>query len=91
MSKQRLAQFAKRTLSNSSSSDARNAYMVVGMAEATIVIDNDSAKLWWETMKIIGVKFGDIVILDPFADLLWVDMSPSLEQFHPHMKAPYPS
>lgn len=34
-------------------------------------------------------KIRQLVILDPFADLSWVDMSPSAEQFHPHMKLPY--
>lgn len=62
---------------------------VIGMAEVNMVIDDAKVKDWWTIMRVNGIKYGDLLIMDPFSDTAWIDKTPGLKSMAPHMSTPW--
>ena len=58
------------------------------MAEVNMVIDDAKVKDWWTIMRVNGIKYGDLLIMDPFSDTAWIDKTPGLKSMAPHMSTP---
>lgn len=85
----RLGIFAERALPNPVGLDSSMAYYVFNLAISNTVPKEADYCYWWNTMRTMGIKFGDIVILDAFAVAVWKDANPLLTNSPPHMTLPF--
>lgn len=64
----RMGAFEEKALPNPVGSDCQNAFYVVKLAQSDLISCEADYKDWLAHMRMMGNKFGDLVIHDPFSD-----------------------
>lgn len=59
------------------------------MADNNGSLTQKLARDWCSTMRVMGLKYGNIIVLDPLLDNIWIDMSTNDNLEPPHLKSPY--